>query len=152
MKIIAQNKKAYAEYHVLETLEAGLVLTGDEVKAIRAGHLNLTGSFVTVHKDELFLLNAHVSPYSHAYQKSDEHTRRNRKLLVHKREFNMLLGQVSRKGVTLIPLKVYFNKKNYIKVEIGLCKHKKLHDRKQELRERDINRETNREIRGKGEY
>lgn len=146
MKIITQNKKALFDYTVLEHIEAGIVLTGDEVKALRAGHVNLTGSFATIHDGELFLINAHITPYSHAYTKTDEHARRSRKLLVHRKELNYLVGQISKKGVTLIPLKLYFNEKNKIKVDLGLCKHKKAHDQRREIKERDIARETRREL------
>lgn len=146
MKIIAQNKKALFDYTVLDRIETGIVLTGDEVKALRAGHLNLTGSFATIHDGELVLTNAHITPYSHAYTKAEEHARRSRKLLVHKKELQQLVGQISKKGVTLIPLKVYFNEKGKVKVDLGLCKHKKAHDQRREIKERDIQRETQREL------
>lgn len=152
MKIIAQNKKAFHDYDVLERLEAGIVLTGDEVKALRAGHLSLVGSFATIHDNEMFLLNANITPYSHAYTKSEEAARRSRKLLVHRRELVRILGEISKKGVTIIPLKMYFNEKGKVKVELGISKHKKAHGIKQELKERDIERETRRELRGKYKY
>lgn len=152
MKIIAQNKKAFHDYDVLERLEAGIVLTGDEVKALRAGHLSLLGSFATIHNNEIFLLNAHIAPYSHAYTKSEEATRRSRKLLVHRRELIRIIQEIAKKGITVIPLKVYFNEKGKVKVELGICKHKKAHGIKQELKERDIERETRRELRGKYKY
>lgn len=152
MKIIAQNKKAFHDYSVLETIEAGIVLTGDEVKSLRAGKGNLLGSFVVPKDGELFMVNAHISPYSHAYQKAtDEHATRSRKLLLHRREIDRLVGDVSRKGITLVPLKLYFSK-GTIKVEVGVCKHKKAHQRKEELRERDIKRQTRRELSGKYDY
>ena len=153
MKIIAQNKKAFHDYSVMDTIEAGIVLTGDEVKSLRAGKGNLTGSFVVPKNGELFMINTHISPYSHAYQKSadDELTRRSRKLLLHKREIDRIIGDVSRKGVTLVPLKLYWSK-GYIKVEFGLCKHKKAPQRKEELRERDIQRQTRRELKGDYDY
>ena len=152
MKIIAQNKKAFHDYDIIDRLEAGIVLTGDEVKALRAGHLSLVGSFATVHESELFLLNAHIAAYSHAYTKSDDVSRRTRKLLIHRREFLRLMSEIARKGITLIPLKVYFNEKGKVKVDLGICKHKKAHGIKQELKERDIERETRRELRGKYKY
>lgn len=152
MKIIAQNKKAFHEYDVLEHLEAGIQLTGDEVKALRAGHLSLVGSFATIHDGQLFLLNAHITPYSHAYTKSDEAARRTRKLLIHRRELINIIAQIARKGVTVIPLKMYFNEKGKVKVDLGICKHKKAHGIKAELKERDIERETRRELRGKFTY
>lgn len=153
MKIIAQNKKAFHDYSVLETLEAGIVLNGDEVKSLRGGKGNLTGSFVVPKDGELWMINVHISPYSHAYEKnsSDEYATRSRKLLFNRREIDRLIGDVSRKGITLVPLKLYFSK-GTIKVEVGVCKHKKAHQRKEELRERDIQRETRREISGKYDY
>lgn len=149
MKIIAQNKKAFHDYEILDRIEAGIVLTGDEVKSLRANQVSLPGSFATVHQNELNLINCHIPPYSHAYSKSEEQARRTRKLLVHRRELNRIVGDISRKGVTLVPLKLYFNDKGLIKVELGLCKHKKAHMKKEQLRERDIARETRRELRGK---
>ncbi len=146
MKIITQNKKARFEYEVLDTLEAGMVLTGDEVKSLRAGHVNLTGSFATITKGELFLLNCHITPYDKAYIKKEDEELRSRKLLVHKRELHKLMGDISKKGLTLVPLKLYFNAKSKIKVELGLCKHKKAAGQKAALKERDIKRETQREL------
>jgi SsrA-binding protein len=148
MKVIAQNKKAYHDYHILETIEAGIVLMGDEVKSLRAGHLSLTGAFANIHEGELFLVNAHITPYAQAYMKTEEKTRRSRKLLMHRRELNRLIGQISQKGVTLIPLRLYFNDRSIIKVELGLCKHKLAPSKKKELKERDIERQTRRELKG----
>lgn len=145
MKIITQNKKAFFDYEVLDHLEAGIVLTGDEVKSLRRGEANLVGSFANLHKGELFLLNCYIGQYSHAYAKDDK-SRRTRKLLVNRRELNKLAGAISQKGITLVPLKLYFNERNIVKVDIGLCKHKKAHQRKEVLRERDIRRETRREL------
>ena len=149
MKIITQNKKARFDYEIHDTFEAGLVLTGDEVKSLRAGHVNLTGSFAVVTQGELFLLNCHITPYEKAYKKDEELASRSRKLLVHKRELNKLVGEISQKGVTLVPLKLYFNEKSKVKVEVGVCKHKKAAGKKQALRERDIKRETDRELKGR---
>ncbi len=146
MKIIAKNRKAFHEYDILDRWEAGIVLSGDEVKAIRAGHISLVGSYATVHKNELFLLNAQITPYSHAYTKSDEYARRSRKLLLHRKQLNKLIGDISRKGITVVPLKVYISGKGKVKVEIGLAKHKKAHGIKQVLKERDIERQTRREL------
>lgn len=152
MKIIAQNKKAFHDYTIMDRIEVGIILTGDEVKALRAGHLSLIGSFATIHDNELYLLNAHITPYSHAYTKSEEASRRSRKLLIHRRELARIAGDVSRKGITIVPLKMYFNDKGKVKVELGIAKHKKAHGIKQELKERDIERETRRELRGKYTY
>lgn len=152
MKIITQNKKAFHDYQVLDSVEAGVVLTGDEVKSLRAGLVNLTGAFATLHAGELFLINCHISTYSHAFQKNDEAARRSRKLLLKRSELDRLMGDIARKGVTLVPLKLYFNKKGKVKVELGICKHKKAHVRKEELKERDIKRETRRELKGSIRY
>ncbi len=149
MKVISQNKKAFHDYDILDRMEAGIVLTGDEVKALRAGHVSLVGSFATVHENELFLINCMITPYSHAYTKSDEHSRRSRKLLVHRKELNRIIGDISRKGITMVPLKLYFNDKGTVKIELGIAKHKKAHGMKQELKEKDIERQTRRELRGK---
>lgn len=147
MKVIAQNKKAFFDYEILDQLEVGIVLTGDEVKAARAGNVNLVGSFAHPKNGELFLINCHISPYTHAYVKQEE-TTRTRKLLAHRREINRIIGDISRKGVTLVPLKMYLNKAGIIKIELGICKHKKAHERKEALKERDIKRETRRELKG----
>lgn len=152
MKIIAQNKKAFHDYDVLETYETGIVLKGDEVKSLRAGHVQLVGAFGAIHNHELFLINCQISPYSHAYQKLEELTKRSRKLLVSKKQLQRIEMEVAKKGVTLVPLKIYFNDKGFIKVELALTKHKKAHVRKEEIKERDIARETRRELRGKIRY
>lgn len=148
MKVIAQNKKAYFEYHILETLEAGIVLTGDEVKAIRAGNVSLQGTFATVHEGELYLINCNVAPYERAFlkPKDEEASRRRRKLLIQRKQMYRLVGEVSKKGVTIVPLKMYFNKRNFVKVELGVCKHKLAAGKKQAIKERDIRRETAKEL------
>lgn len=148
MKIFAQNKKALHDYHILDSLEAGIVLTGDEVKSIKQGHASLIGAYATLKDGELYLINANITPYAQAYMKGAEPTR-TRKLLLHRREIDRIIGDMSRKGITLIPLKIYANQKGVIKVEIGLCKHKQAQDKKQALKERDIKRETDRAVRGR---
>lgn len=148
MKIIATNKKAFHDYNILSTFEAGIVLAGDEVKSIRNKGVSLMDSYATVYKGEITLLNCYIAPYSHAYSKSDT-SRRTRKLLLHRKEINKLIGDISRKGLTLLPLKIYFNEKGYVKIELGLAKHRKQFEKKEKLRERDIARETAREIRSR---
>jgi SsrA-binding protein len=145
MKIITINKKALHDYEIYEKLEAGIVLTGDEVKSLRQGNVSLKEAFATIHEGEVTLLNAYIAPYSHAYLKDKDTSRRTRKLLLHKREINKLIGTISKKGLTLIPIKMYF-KRGHVKIEIGLAKHKKAHSKKRALREKDIKRETEREI------
>ncbi|MFC1845594.1 SsrA-binding protein SmpB [Candidatus Dependentiae bacterium] len=152
MKIVAQNKKAFHEYDILERLEAGIVLTGDEVKSLRAGRVSLMGSFATVKKGELFLTNCNITLYSHAYQKEEDLATRSRKLLLHKRQLNKIVGDVSKKGITIVPLKIYFNKKNIAKVELGICKHKKAVGKKKALKERDLDRQAAREIKDVYKY
>lgn len=149
MKIITQNKKAYHDYDIIEVFEAGIVLTGDEVKSLRAGQVSLTGAFATIHDGELYLINCRISPYAQAYQKDEEAATRRRKLLLHKREIMRLIGEMSQKGITIVPLKFYFTQKNFIKVELGSAKHKNAPSKKSALKERDIRRETSREMREK---
>jgi len=125
------------------------VLNGDEVKSIRAGKVSLTGTFATVHNGELYLINCNISAFSHAYNVRDADTTRRRKLLLKRKELNRLVGDISRKGITILPLKIYFNDRNYVKVELGIGKHRKSENKKQLLKERDIKRETSRELTGK---
>ena len=148
MKVIAVNKRAFFDYEVLDTMQVGIVLVGDEVKSIRNKGVSLADSYATVQQGEIVLLNCHIAPYSHAYTKSDT-SRRTRKLLLQRREINKLVGSISRKGLTLVPLKMYLNDRGFVKLELGIAKHKKSVDKKRELRERDIKRETAREIKGR---
>lgn len=146
MKQIARNKKAFFEYEILDTLEAGLVLTGDEVKSLRAGQVSLIGAFATVKQGELFLINCNIALYAQAYSKDKDIALRSRKLLLNKRELNKIIGDVSKKGITIVPLQLYFNKRNIAKVELGLCKPKKAAGKKQAIKERDIERQTRHEV------
>ena len=146
MKVVAQNKKAFFDYEILERLEAGVVLTGDEVKSLRAGKVSLIGAFATVHDGQLFLINCNITPYTQAFQAKKEHATRSRKLLLKRKEINRIVGDISRKGITIVPLKLYFNDRNLAKVELGIAKHKKAASKKASLKERDIKRDTAREI------
>jgi SsrA-binding protein len=152
MKVVAQNKKAFFDYEILERLEAGIVLTGDEVKSLRAGKVSLIGSFATVHDGQLFLLNCNITPYTQAFQAKKEDATRSRKLLLNRKEINRLIGDISRKGVTIVALKIYFNDRNFAKVELGIAKHKKAANKKETIKERDIKRETSRELRGRYKF
>lgn len=147
-KLIADNKRARFDYHILETFEAGIVLTGDEVKSLRAGNSNLSDSYATAHDGKMQLLNCYIGPYSHAYTKDDT-ARRSRALLLHRKEINKLIGAISRKGLTVVPLKIYFSNRGYVKVELGLAQHKNSVDKRQTIKERDIARETHRALRGR---
>lgn len=152
MKLIAQNKKAFFDYNILDTVEAGIVLNGDEVKSLRAGQANLTGAFAVVKDGELYIINFRIAPYAQAYQKNEDLAMRTRKLLLHKREILRLIGEIAQKGITVVPLKIYFNDKNKIKVELGIAKHKKAAGQKQAIKERDIKRETSRELKDVYKY
>jgi len=144
MKIITTNKRAFHDYEILETMEAGIALTGDEIKSIRAKMVSINDAYATVHDGQATLINASVTPYSNAFNKEDT-ARRSRILLLHRREINRLIGAISRKGLTVVPLKMYFNDRGYVKLELGLAKHKKAVDKKRDIRERDIERETRRD-------
>lgn len=143
--IIAVNKEARAEYEIIESYEAGIELEGSEVKALRNKQtVSFKDSFVRIEGGEAFLYNLYIAPYRYATIKPPDPLRK-RKLLLHKREILRLMGKVKEKGYTIIPLKLYF-KGNRVKVEIGLAKGKKLYDRRQEIRERELRRQLGREI------
>ncbi len=152
MKLLTKNKKAFFDYEVLDKLEAGIVLSGDEVKSLRAGRISLNAAFATFYQGELFLINAEIAAYSHAYQVSKVDPARNRKLLLHRKELTRLVGEVSQRGVTLVPLSIYFNDRSKVKVELGICRHKKAAGKKQDLKERDIRRATARELKDVYKY
>jgi SsrA-binding protein len=142
---IARNRRARHEYHILDTWEAGLVLTGTEVKALRSGKAALADSYAVVRDGEIFLINMHIAPYEAAHQFNHEPTR-TRKLLLHKKEIRRLIGAVEREGLTLVPLDLYF-KRGRAKVVIGLAKGKKLHDKRADARRRTDERDIARAVR-----
>ena len=144
VKVMARNREAYHEYFVEEELEAGIELKGTEVKSIRAGKLNLKDSFCTVKNGELILHGMHVSPYDHG-NRFNVDPRRPRRLLVHKREIMRLYGKVKQDGYALIPLSVYF-KGSRVKVKVGLCKGKKLYDKRESEAERQARRDIDRAL------
>ncbi len=139
-KILASNRKAHFNYEILERAEAGVALLGTEVKAIREGGLNFRDAYVEFRGGELFLVGAFVAPYSHGNILNHTHER-NRKLLLHRREIDKLGGKVSEKGFTLVPLRAYL-KNGRVKVEIGLGRGKKAHDKRETIKRRDAERET----------
>jgi len=139
-KIAATNREAYHNYHILETYECGIVLTGTEVKSIREGRLNLKDAYVAIREGEAWLLNAHISPYSHGNRMNHDPLR-DRKLLMHRYEIDKLASKTVEKGLTLVPTKVYF-KNGRAKVEIALAKGKKLYDKRETQMRRQIDRET----------
>ena len=139
-KIIAENRKAFHDYHIIETFEAGLVLRGTEVKAIREGRVNLRDSYARFEGGEPFVYNVHISPYSHRGY-ADHEPLRPRKLLLHRDEIRKLLGKTVEKGLTIVPLRLYF-KNGRVKVAVSLVKGKKEHDKRETIKRRDAERET----------
>jgi SsrA-binding protein len=137
---IADNRKAFHDYHIVETFEAGVALLGTEVKAIREGRVNLRDSFARVEKGEVYLHNAHISPYSHRGYAEHAPTRP-RKLLLHREEIRKLIGKTVERGMTLVPTRMYF-KGGRVKVAIGLAKGKKAHDKRETIKRREADRET----------
>ena len=144
IKIIADTRRARADYTIEETFEAGIALTGTEVKSLREGRANLKESYGDVVGGEVWLVGCHISPYTHGNVNNHEPTRR-RKLLLHKYEINRLFGKTQEKGLTLVPMKMYFNR-GRAKLELGLGRGKRHGDRRQELKERAVNREVAREL------
>jgi len=137
---IAENRKAYHDFHILETFEAGIALLGTEVKAIREGRVNLRDSFARVDDGEIFLYNVNISPYSHRGY-ADHEALRPRKLLLHRDEIRKLIGKTVEKGMTLVPVRLYF-KKGRVKVAISLARGKKEYDKRETIRRREVDRET----------
>jgi len=138
-KIIADNRQARYQYHILDTYEAGIELKGTEVKSIRAGRCNVRDSYALIRNDEAWLLNLHISPYQAASEFFNHEPRRTRRLLLHKQEIRKLIGKVEQQGLTLVPLKLYF-KRGRVKVEIALAKGKKLYDKREDIKKRDDKR------------
>ncbi|TLS68131.1 SsrA-binding protein SmpB [Mariprofundus erugo] len=140
------NRRARYEYHILETLEAGMILCGPEVKSIRLGQANLAEAHCIIRNDRILLLGCHVSPYKPASMNNPDPTR-TRELLLNKKEAARLVGKLKEKGLTLVPLKLYFNARGYAKLEIGLARGKKMHDKRAATKERDVKRELQRNYR-----
>ena len=149
MKLIAENRRARFDYFIEDTFEAGLVLTGTEVKSLRVGKANIAESYAAVEGDEIVLVNADIPPYTQANRFNHE-PRRPRKLLLHRRQIDRLMGAVNREGLTIIPTKLYWNDKGVAKLEIGLAKGKKLHDKRETAAQRDWQRDKARLMREKG--
>ena len=145
-KDIARNKKAFHDYHIDESFEAGIVLKGTEVKSLRENGASLRQAYALIKGGEAWLMDMHIAPYSHGDRDNPEPGRA-RKLLLHKRQIRYLLGKVKEKGYTLVPLKMYFSRANMVKVEIGLAKGKKLFDKRRDIAERDANRDAQRDLR-----
>ena len=146
--LVFKNRKAFHDFTIMETLEAGIMLEGSEVKAIREGRINLKDSFVRIIKGEVFILNMHISHLSttHTTYRPDE--RKDRKLLLHSKQIAKLYAKVTKDGITLIATKLYFNDKNMIKVEIATAQGKKLHDKREDLKIKTMQRETQQILKG----
>jgi SsrA-binding protein len=148
VKVLATNRKAYHDYHVEETHEAGVVLTGTEIKSVRAGSVNLRDAYAQVRNGELWLMNVHIAPYEPASrQNADPY--RERKLLMHRKEIMRLFGRAQEKGLTLVPLRMYL-KKNRAKIEIGLARGKKQYDKRAAIAQREAAREIERAVKARG--
>jgi SsrA-binding protein len=144
VRTVATNRKARHDYHIDDTFEAGIALTGTEIKSIRAGRVSLRDSYATIKEGELWLLNTHIAPYQQGTYANHE-PRRPRKLLMHRREINRITGKLQEKGFTLVPLRLYL-KNNLAKVELGLARGKKQYDKRAALRQRETRREIDRAV------
>lgn len=149
MNVLAENKKAYFNYQILEKFEAGISLIGQEVKSIKLGRINLAGSYVVLRDTEAFLIGCKVPPYQPKNAPPDYNPERLRKLLLKKSELKYLIGKAKQKGLTLLPLKVY-TKRGKIKVEFGIAKGKKKFDKREQIKKRETEREINRELKFRG--
>lgn len=147
-RTIVVNRKARHDYDILETYEAGIVLTGPEVKSLRQGKVSIAEAYARVNKGELWIYNMHISPYDSVLQRNYD-PRQPRKLLMNRREIDRLMGITQQRSLTLIPLRVYFNERGYAKVELGLAKGKRKVDRRHEIMEREMRREVERATRGR---
>jgi SsrA-binding protein len=144
-RTVATNRRARHDYEILEAVEVGLVLRGTEVKALRQGQINFKDSYAVIRNNEAWLVGCHISPYSHGTDANHD-PERDRKLLLHRREISRLTGKVAERGLTLVPLRLYF-KSGRAKLEIGLARGKKLHDKRSALREREVRREMDKVVR-----
>jgi SsrA-binding protein len=140
IKLISNNRQARYLYEILDTYEAGIQLLGTEIKSIRAGRINLRDGYALIRKGEVWLINVHISPYEAGGHYFNHEPLRNRKLLLHRKEINKLIGKLEQKGLTLVPLKMYF-KGSLVKVSLGLGKGKKLHDKRETIKRRDDQRQ-----------
>lgn len=146
-KSAAQNRRARFDYFIEDVIEAGIVLTGTEVKSLRLGQASINESYATVQGSEIFLINAYIPEYTKAHVKLQHETRRPRKLLLHRSQMNKLIGAIQRKGTTLVPLNVYFNNRGIAKVELGIATGKKQHDKRETIKDRDWKRDKARIMR-----
>lgn len=139
MQIIANNKKAFFQYFILEKIEAGMQLTGDEIKSLRSGKVSIKEAYAETKKGQLYLVNSDISIYEKSSRYSNQDSKRVRKLLVHKKEISRLQGKIEREGMTLVPLIIYFNKRGLAKIQIAIAKGKKLYDKREDKKKKDWN-------------
>lgn len=149
MTNIATNKKAYHNYNLLDKFECGIALTGPEVKSLRNSQASFTDSYARVEKDQVYLYNVHIAPYEQASYNNSEEAARTRKLLLHAKEIEKLRGLMTRKGLTLIPTKLYFNKRGFVKVEIAIGEGKKSYDKRDDIKTSEIKRQIDRALKQK---
>jgi SsrA-binding protein len=147
-QVVARNRRARHDYHILDTFEAGIALLGPEVKSLRNGKASLTDGYALIRRGEAFLANVHVGPYEKAWRENAD-PRRERKLLLHRSEISRLEGKLAERGLTLIPLQLYF-KHGRAKVELGLCRGKRRYDKRESIRQRETERDLQRALRGRG--
>ena len=148
MKIVAQNKKAYHDYFILESYEAGIELKGTEIKSVRKGSANLKDSYVRIKNGEAFVVNMHIAPYEQGNMFNVD-SRRERKLLLHKKEINKLSKAIMEQGLTLVPTKLYFGNSSKLKIEVSLVKGKKLYDKRNELKEKAMQRDIDKSMKNR---
>lgn len=146
--LVADNRKARHDYEIVETFEAGIVLTGSEIKSVRAGRVNLRGSYAKVYNDEVYLYDAHISPYEQSGIYFNHEPTRPRKLLLHRREISRIDGLIRQKGMTLVPLKMYF-KGRRAKIELGVARGKKSYDKREDIAKRDAQRDIERAMKSR---
>ncbi|MEO0393207.1 MAG: SsrA-binding protein SmpB [Pseudomonadota bacterium] len=149
-RVVAQNRRARFDYFIDETIEAGLVLTGTEVKSLRSGRGSINECYASVEQGELYLINSYIPEYTHAHKKLNHEPTRPRKLLVSRKQLNNLIGLTRQRGVTLVPISIYFNPRGFAKMEVGVARGKKQHDKRETTKQRDWDREKARLMREKG--
>lgn len=149
IKVVARNRRASFKFHILETLDGGLVLTGPEVKSLRAGEANLEDGFARIEDGEIFLWNVHINPYKQGSTHVVQDATRRRKILLHKKEFQRVMGKMTVKGLTLVPLELYFGSTGFAKVKLGLGKGKNAPDQRADLKKKDLQRELRRDFSGR---
>jgi SsrA-binding protein len=145
MAAVVKNRKAFHNFEVLEKVESGLALTGTEVKSLRQGKVSISESYARIKGGELFLINSHIAKYEPAHNANHE-PERPRKLLLHKRQLEKIEGKLTEKGLTLIPLSIYFNERGIAKLELGLCRGKRLYDKRETIRRREVERDIARQM------